>query len=64
MKNDQVSDFIRGFADALGITTNAAQAYWAAFSNKKMQPHEREEIEAKGYAAGQTEGARWSKEQD
>jgi hypothetical protein len=50
-----ISDFLRGFASATGISANNARQFWDAIS-RELSSTERDDIEARGYGAGHAEG--------
>jgi len=51
------SEFLRGFADASGVSLLEAREYWREHcKNLRISTKTRERIEAGGYTAGRDEG--------
>lgn len=53
-----MNDFLRGFANATGLSTQEADEQWAAFS-RMLDNTERASIEDGGEESGEAEGRRF-----
>jgi hypothetical protein len=52
-------DFLRGFADATGLSIDGAEVQWAEWS-RQISDDGREFIESQGYKGGALEGNLWA----